>query len=54
MVVTTNSHCKSVIISGTIFYSWDYYNYIVKSTITLYYIFLVDIGVKNSCPLREI
>ena len=23
MVVTTNSHCKSVIISGTIFYSWD-------------------------------
>ena len=38
MVVTRNSHCKSVIISGTIFYSWDYYNYIVKSTIiSLYY-----------------
>ena len=29
MVVTTNFHCKSVIISGTIFYSWNYYNHIV-------------------------
>ena len=52
MVVTTNSHCKSVIISGTIFYIWDYYNHIVKSTIIiLYYIFLGDIAIKNSCPL---
>ena len=55
MVVTTNSYCKSVIISGTILYSWDYYNHIVKSTIIiLYYIFLVYIAIKNSCPLREI
>ena len=55
VVVTTNSHCKSVIISGTIFYSWDYCNHIVKSTIIIvYYIFLVDIAIKNSCPLREI
>ena len=37
VVVTTNSHCKSVIISGTIFYSWDYYNHIVKSTIIILY-----------------
>ena len=52
MVFTTNSHCKSVIISGTIFYSWDYYNHIVKSTITiLYYIFLVDIAQKKIFPL---
>ena len=30
-------------------------NYIVKSTIIiLYYIFLVDIAIKNSYPLREI
>ena len=55
MVVTTNSYCKSVIISGTIFYIWDYYNHIVKSTkIILYYIFLVDIAIKNIFPLREI
>ena len=55
MVVTTNSHCKSVTISGTIFYSWDYYNHIVKSTIIiLYYIFLVDIAIKNIFPFREI
>ena len=41
MVVTTNSHCKSVIISGTLFYSWDYYNHTVKSAIIiLYYIFI--------------
>ena len=45
MLVITNSHGKSVIISETIFYSWDYYNHIVKSTIIiLYYIFLVDIA----------
>ena len=51
-VVNTNSHCKSVIIIGTIFYSWDYYNHIVKSTIIiLNYIFLVDISIENSCPL---
>ena len=55
MVVTTDSHCKSVIISGTIFYSWDYYNYIVESTIIiLYYIFLVDIAIKNIFLVREI
>ena len=55
MVAITNSHCECVIISGTIFYSWDYYNNIVKSTIIiLYYIFLVDIAIKNSCRLREI
>ena len=55
MVVTTNSHCKSFIISGTIFYSWDYYNHIVKSTIiVLYYIFLVYIAIKNIFPLRKI
>ena len=55
MVVTTNYHCKSFIISGTIFYSWNYYNHIVKSTILiLYYIFLVDIAIKNIFPLREI
>ena len=55
MVVTTNSHCKSVIIIGTIFSSWDYYNHIVKSTIIiLYYIFLIDIAIKISCPLRKI
>ena len=55
MVVATNSHCKSVIINGTRFYNWDYYNHIVKSTIIiLYYIFLVDIAIKNSYPLREI
>ena len=55
MVVTTNSHCKSVTISGTIFYSWDYYNHIVKSTIIiLYYIFVVDIAIKNIFPFREI
>ena len=55
MVVTTNSHCKNVIISGTIFYSRDYYNHIVKSTIIiLYYIFLFDIAIKNIFPLREI
>ena len=49
MVVATNSHCKSVIINGTRFYNWDYYNHIVKSTIIiLYYIFLVDIAIKNS------
>ena len=54
MVVTTNSHCKSVI-SGTIFYSWDYYNDIVKSTsIILYCIFLVDIAIKKSCLLKGI
>ena len=52
MVVTTNYHCRIFIISGTIFYSWDYHNHIVKSTITiLYYIFLVDIGIKNRGPL---
>ena len=51
MVVTTNSHCKSVIISGTIFYSQDYYNHIVKSTrVILYCIFLVDIAIKNIFP----
>ena len=55
MVVTKNSHRKSVIISGTIFYSSDYYNHIVESTIIiLYYIFLVDKAMKKSCPLREI
>ena len=59
MVVTTNSHCKSFIVSRTIFYSWDYYNYIVKSIIIstiiyLYYIFLVDVAIKNSCRLREL
>ena len=55
MVVTTNFHCESVIISGTIFDSWDYYNHIVKSTIIiLSYIFLVDIAIKNMFPLREI
>ena len=55
VVITTNFHCKDVIISGTLFYSWDYYNHIVKSTIMmLYYIFLVDIAIKNSCPLRGI
>ena len=55
MVVSTSSRYKSVIISVTIFYSWDYYNHIVKSTIIiLYYIFLVDIAIKNSCPLTEI
>ena len=49
MVVTTNSHCKSVIMSGTIFYSWDYYNHIVKFTIIILdYIFLVDIAIKNA------
>ena len=32
MVVTTNSHYKRVIISGTIFYRWDRYN-IVEFTI---------------------
>ena len=48
MVVTTESHCKIVIISGIIFYRWDYYNHIVKSTIIiLYYIFLADIDIKN-------
>ena len=55
MVVTTNSHCESVIRSGNVFYSWDYYNHIVKSTIIIfYYIFLVDIAIKNIFPLREI
>ena len=55
MVVTTNSHCKSVKISGTIFDSWDYYNHIVESTIIiLYYILLVDITIKNIFSLREI
>ena len=55
MAVTTNSHCKSVIISGTIFYSWDYYNHILKSTIIiLYNIFLADIAIRNIFPLREI
>ena len=49
MVVATNSHVKIVIISGTIFY-----NHTVKSTIIkLYYIFLVDIAINNSCPLIE-
>ena len=48
MVVTTNSHCKSVTMSGTIFYSSEYDNHIVKSTIViLYYIFLVDIAIKK-------
>ena len=47
MVVTTSSDCKSVIITGPIFYSWDYYIlYVVKSTIIiLYYIFLVAIAI---------
>ena len=55
LVVSTNSHGKSVIISGTIFYNWDYYNHIVKSTIMiLYYIFLADIAMKKIFPLREI
>ena len=55
MVVTPNSHCKSVIKSGTIFYSWEYYDHIIKYTIIiLYYIFLVDIAIKNIFPLREI
>ena len=54
VVVITNSDCKSVTISGTIFYRWDYYNYIIKSTIILYYIFLVDLTIKNSCPFRGI
>ena len=55
MVVTTNSHRKSVVISGTIFYSWNHYNHIVKSTIIiLYYILLVDIAIKNIFPLMEI
>ena len=43
---------------GPIFYSWDYYSHVVKSTIiVLYYIVLVDIYIKNSdkrFPLREI
>ena len=34
MVVTTNCHCKSVIISGTIFSSWDYFNHIVECFLT--------------------
>ena len=55
MVVTTNSHCKSDIINGTIFYSRDYYNHIVKSTITiLYYIFLVDMAIKYFFPQGNI
>ena len=55
IVVITNSHCKSFIISGTIFYSWDYYNHIVESTIIiLYYIFLVGIAVKNIFSRREL
>ena len=55
MVVTINSHCKSPIVSGTIFYSWDYYNHIVESTIIiLYYIFLVFLAIINIFPLREI
>ena len=54
-VIFSNSHRKSVIISVTIFYIWDYYNHIVKSTIIiLYYIFLVDVAIKNIFPLREI
>ena len=54
MVVTTNSHCKSVI-KVEPYFSWDYYNHIVKSTIIiLYYIFLVDIAIKNIFPLRQI
>ena len=53
MVVIRNWHCKSVIIGATIFYSWDFYNHMVKSTIIiLYYIFLVDIAMKSSCPLN--
>ena len=52
MVVTTKSHCKSVVISGTLLYSWNYYNQKVKSAIIIfYYIFLVDIAIKNSRPL---
>ena len=48
MVVTTNSHCKSVIISGTIFHSWEYCNHIIKYTIIiLYYMFLIDIAIIN-------
>ena len=48
MVVTTNSHCKNVITSGTIFYSWDYDNHTVKSSIIiLYYIYLVDMFIKK-------
>ena len=55
MVVTTNSHCKSVVIRGTKFYIWDYNNDTVESTIIiLFYNFLIDIAIKNSCPLREI
>ena len=55
IVVTTNSHCKSVIISGTVFYSSDYHNHVVKSIIIiLNYFFLVDIAIKNSCSLGEI
>ena len=54
VVVTNDSHCKSVIISGTIFYSWDYYNHIVKTTIIiLYYIFVVDIAIKIVVTLGE-
>ena len=55
MVDTTSSHCKSVIISGIIFYSWDYSNHIVKSTIYFfYYISYSPEGkIKNSCPLTR-
>ena len=55
MVVTTNFHCKSVIIGGTIFYIRDYYNHIVESTIIiLYYIFLVDIAIQNIFHVPEV
>ena len=54
MVVTTNSHCKSVVISGTIFYRSDRYDILNSIIIILYYDFLVDIAMKNGCPLRDI
>ena len=40
IVVITNSHCKSVIINGTIFYRWDRYNIVKSTIIILYYIFV--------------
>ena len=39
MVVTTKSHCKSVIISGTIFYLWDRYNIVESAIINIIIIF---------------
>ena len=54
MVVTTNSHCRRVITSGTIFPSWQYYNHVVECTIIIsYYILLVDIAINNIFSLRE-